>query len=429
VMDVRTVLERHFSGGGRWARVGLWMIPMLALQAAPAIAQESQPDSQEQPSPAAQQSNPSPPTTPAPEAQEEPSTPGDLEELLREEVPAASVGSFGYRLRRYGITPYIHGVLTADLWRWRKQASDSPEYNGFDLRDAHLYFGADILDLVVPELFMEFEPSDPGAQGGGLFLRYAQIDFRLRRELLVMRSGLFLVPFGNYNMEAIPRFITKLPDRPEFFLQIIPTSWQEVGVQLFGKWEWAPGLSMSYAVYVTNGSEQPDGAEGGSLEELENVFEEGHNSDKSIGARFRAELIAGLSVGLSGYTGAYTEDGNRRLSMAGLDLSFYRGPFSLDAEAAFAHQEVTGGALRKWGYAAVAAYRVHPMIEPVLAIDEIHLDGAPEENLRTFWGGLNVYPLPDQVPTAVFKGAYSASVPGGGEAARHKLSVQLAVGF
>jgi hypothetical protein len=423
VMEVRTILERRFSGGRRWARGGLWMIPMLALQSVPAIAQESPPGSQAQPSPA---------------AQEEPPTPDDLEELLQEEVPTASVGSFGYRLRRYGISPYIHGVLTADLWRWRKRTSDTPDYNGFDLRDAHLYFGADILDLVIPELFMEFEQNEPGSSR--LLLRYAQIDLRLRQELLVMRSGLFLVPFGNYNVEALPRFITKLPDRPEFFRQLIPVSWQEVGVQLFGRWEWAPGLLLSYAVYITNGSELPDSddpedptddglGEGGSLGDLENVFQEVHNSDKSIGARFRAELIAGLSVGLSGYTGAYTEDGNRRLSMVGLDMSFYRGPFSLDVEAAFAHQEVTGGALRKWGYAVIAAYRVHPMLEPVLAIDEAQLDGAPEENWRAYWGGLNFYPLPDRVPTAVFKGAYRASVPGGGEAVRHNLSVQLAVGF
>jgi hypothetical protein len=449
-MDARTVLDRWLPRGGLPTWLGLWVIPILILQAAPASAQQGSPDSKAQPAPAAEASSPpapapsgagsSPPAepgSPAPAGHEAPGAPGGLEELLEEEVPASSVGSFGYRLRRYGINPYIHGVLTTDLWKWRRQPGNAPSYQGFDLRDAHLYFGADILELIIPELFLEFESNEIGVSG--LFLRYAQLDLRLHEDLLILRTGLFLVPFGVYNTDSIPRFITKLPDRPAYFRDIVPTSWQEVGVQLMGKWEWRPGLTLSYAVYVTNGSEQldvddpndpsDDGIdEGGHLSELENVFEEQNNNSKSFGARVRMEPIAGLAFGLSGYTGAYTKDGRRRLSMAGLDASYDRGPFSLDLETALIRQEVTGGALRKWGYVAVAAYRVHRMVEPVLAIDEVHQDGAPKDDGRTYWGGVNVFPFPDQIPTCMFKAAYGGTVRGD-DAVVHRISVQLAVGY
>ncbi len=421
----------RFSGRSRWARFGFLLIPMLALPVTSALAQET---------PAASQ----PQSQPSPKAPEEPPAPTEkeglagLEELLQEDVPAAAVGSFGYRLRRYGISPYIHGVVTTDFWRWSKPADGAPFYHGFELRDAHLYFGADIVDLVIPEMFVEFEP--PAAGGSGLRLRYAQLDLRLYEDLLVVRGGLFLVPFGTYNTQSYPRFITKLPERPELFRDIIPIPWQEVGIQLMGKWDWAPGRALSYAVYITNGLEQPDEDdpddptddgvdEGGSPNDFVPAFEETTNHKKSVGARIGIDLMAGLTLGLSGYTGAYTTDGARRLNMVGLDLNLHRSAFSLEAAAAFIHQEVTGGALKKWGYNVIAAYRAHRRFEPLLAIDAVRLDGDPDDDKTSFWGGLNVYPFPEQVPTTVAKFAYSATILRGSGDVGHRIVVQLAAGF
>lgn len=449
MIDARAVLNCQRTRGRLQVWVGLWVAATLLLAGAPASAQERQADPQAQPSPAAQENTPpststqgdtpsTPATLEAPAAAEsDPSaSPGGLEELLQEDVPAASVGSFGYRLRRYGITPYIHGALAADLWRLRDEHGET-FYQGFDLRDAHLYFGADVLDLVIPELFVEFESDAPGQSE--LFLRYAQVDVRLHDRLLVMRAGLFLVPFGTYNTRAFPRFITRLPDRPAFFNEVTPAPWRELGVQFSGRWEWKPGLALSYAVYVTNGKQQPDEDdpddptddgvdEGGSLEDLENVFEEVSNDEKSIGAHLRLEPTPGLSLGLSGYTGAYTANGRRQLSMLGMDVSFSRGGLSLDLETALARQEVTGGTLTKWGYCAIVAYRIHPMVEPIVAIDETVLDGALDGEGRTYWAALNIFPFPEQIPTALFKTAYSAFIHRGGEA-HQRFTLQFVIGF
>jgi hypothetical protein len=208
-----------------------------------------------------------------------------------------------------------------------------------------------------------------------------------------------------------------------------------VGVEAFGRWEWRPGLALSYAVYVTNGMQPPDSddpadgvAEGGSLEDLVSVFEETSNSSKSVGGHVRLEALPGLAIGLSGYTGPYTSNGKRQLSLVGMDASFQRGKLSLEMETAIARQEVTGGALTKWGYYALAAYRVHPMVEPVLAIDEFHLDGDPNDDARTFWAAANVFPFPDQIPNAQFKISFSDSLHPNG-VSRSRFSLQFAVGF
>lgn len=420
MMELRTLLNCRPAEARLRSWLGLWMIAALLLPVAPARAQEPPPGTKEQPASSTEEGS-------------QPSPTGSLEDLLQEEVSTASVGSFGYRLRRYGIHPYIHGALAADLWKWRQEEEGAPIYQGFDLRDAHLYFGADILDLIIPELFLELESNEPDVSA--LFVRYAQLDVRLLKDLFVMRAGLFLVPFGTYNTQSFPRFITKLPDRPYYFAQITPVAWREVGVQFFGKREWKPGLSLSYAVYLTNGMQQPDPdgpdhgvAEGGSLESLESVFEEVSNSSKSVGARVQMEALPGLAIGLSGYTGPYTSNGKRQLSMAGMDLHFQRGKLSLEMETAIARQEVTGGALTKWGYYALAAYRLHPMVEPVLAIDEFHLDGAPDDDARTLWAAANVFPFPDQIPTAQLKISYSNTFYSSG-ASLGRFSLQFVVGF
>ncbi|WP_224373007.1 hypothetical protein [Hyalangium versicolor] len=405
---------------------------ILALPALPAMAQQPAEDAPTQSSPAAEE---------APPSKDGPTTTGSLEDFLQEEVPPASVGSFGYRLRRYGITPYIHGVLASNLLQFNKLAGDAPARYGSELLDAHLYIGADILDVVVPEVFLELEPLQFfGSAFQWLNVRYAQIDFRLLREHLVMRTGIFLIPFGTYNTYSYPHFITRLPDRPGFFQELIPSPWHEVGVQFFGEWEYAPGRVLSYAFYVTNGRVQPDFNdpsnpnddgidEGGSLAFFGPTFVEDTNNAKSVGARVAVEVIKGLSIGASAYTGAYTVNGARQLSELGVDTSFQRGPLSVDVEAAYAHQQITDGALDKWGYAAVVAYRAHSMLEPLVAVDEVRLDGQPQNDRRTWSVGCGFFPFPDKVPTAVGRAVYGATVHRGEGGTDHRLTVEVAVGF
>ena len=80
--------------------------------------------------------------------------------------------------------------------------------------------------------------------------------------------------------------------------------------------------------------------------------------------------------------------------MVGIDANFERDGFTVEAEAAYLHQEITGGALKKWGYAVVAAYRVNPMFEPLLAIDDIRLNGVPANDRPDLLRRVQPLPLP-----------------------------------
>jgi hypothetical protein len=423
--------------------ITVW-IAILALHTPSAMAQENPPDS---PPPVSegQETGPAPSTAPEANAptpkKDEPSTDRGLTDLLEEDVPTSSVGSFGYRLRRYGVDPYIHGVLASKIIQLIDRPGDAPTQVGSQLFDAHLYVGADILDVVVPEIFIELEPLQFfGSSFQWLNVRYAQIDFRLMGNHLVMRSGIFLIPFGTYNTYSYPHFITKLPERPGFFREIVPSPWNEVGLQFLGEWEYAPGLSLRYAAYFTNGRAQPDFNipgnpaddgidEGGSLFGFTPSYLDDRNNEKSFGARISADIIKGLSVGLSGYTGAYTVNGARQLTMVGIDTTFQRDALTVEAEAAFVHQQITDGALKKWGYAIIASYRVHPMVEPLLAIDDIRLNGPRNNDTRTYSAGFSLYPFPDKVPTAVGRAVYGAWTRRGDGGTEHRATLEVAVGF
>jgi hypothetical protein len=114
--------------------------------------------------------------------------------------------------------------------------------------------------------------------------------------------------------------------------------------------------------------------------------------------------------------------------MVGIDANFERDGFTLEAEAAYLHQEITGGALKKWGYAVVAAYRVNPMFEPLLAIDDVRLNGVPANDRRTYSAGFSFYPFPDKVPTAVARAVYGATAHRR-DGTDHRLTLEVAVGF
>ncbi|WP_224241240.1 hypothetical protein [Hyalangium gracile] len=450
MLGVHSSLTGSPLGKHRWTRLGLCLIPLWLLQGLPASAQEAGTGSPGQPPPAAEEAEEAKESSPtAPEEPKAPAEPDSLEDLLQEEVAPASVGSFGYRLRRYGITPYVHGVLSADLFQWQRRTGDAPHRNTFKLRDANLYFGADILDIIVPEVFLEFEPSFTSYEfNTGIRLRYAQVDVRLYKELVVLRAGLFMIPFGTYNTTTFPAFITKLPERPTVFREVVPTPWQEVGIQLGGEWEWASGRSLRYALYATNGMEQydvdnlfdpsDDGIdEGGSIAFFTPSYEDANNTRKSFGARLSTQITEGLTLGASGYLGAYTKDAARDLSIFGVDANFVRGPLTLELEAALARQEVLDGTLDKWGYSAVVAYRFNSWFEPLVSFDHVRVGTLPApfdgrsfaEDASSVWAGFIYYPFPEQIPTALAKTVYRVTNPRADTPMSHRLIIQLALGF
>lgn len=160
-----------------------------------------------------------------------------------------------------------------------------------------LYTGYRFTDRILFNSELEFEHA-PTGKNGEVSVEFASLDFFLDPRANV-RAGMVLVPMGFLNPIHEPPFYFG-NNRPEVELRILPTTWREMGVGLFG--ELLPGLT--YTTYGINGLRatrfSPDGIRGG----------------RQSGSQVKAEDLAwvgrldyavpfapGLTVGGSAYLG------------------------------------------------------------------------------------------------------------------------------
>jgi len=131
--------------------------------------------------------------------------------------------------------------------------------NGDFLR-AVLYVGYKFTDNIILNTELEFEHASTG-KSGSISLEFATLDF-LMDPLANIRAGLVLIPMGFINQIHEPNFFFGT-QRPEVERRIIPSTWRENGVGLFG--ELIPGLT--YTTYGVNGMDatgfQSSGIRGG----------------------------------------------------------------------------------------------------------------------------------------------------------------------
>lgn len=115
-----------------------------------------------------------------------------------------------------------------------------------DLLRAVFYFGYKFNDNIILNTELEFEHASTG-KNGSVSAEFATLDF-LMDPLVNARAGLVLMPMGFINLIHEPLFFYGNL-RPEVERRIIPTTWREIGVGLFG--ELLPGLT--YTTYGVNG--------------------------------------------------------------------------------------------------------------------------------------------------------------------------------
>jgi hypothetical protein len=150
--------------------------------------------------------------------------------------------------------------------------------------------------------------------------------------LFGVRAGLLLLPLGIINLHhQPPSYLTV--DRPLTDLVIIPTTWRELGVEIFG--ELAPGLT--YQLQVVSGL---DAAKFSAAAPLAG----GRGNGRTLAihnAAFVGRLaftIEGFTLGGGGYYGGadagHPELDGVRAGVAEADVSFRRGGFELRAEVA-----------------------------------------------------------------------------------------------
>ncbi len=162
-----------------------------------------------------------------------------------------------------------------------------------------LYVGYKFTDNILFNSEIEFEhASTGGGKKGEVSVEFASLDFFIN-PLANIRAGMVLVPMGFINRIHEPPFYFG-NNRPEVERRIIPTTWRENGVGLFG--ELAPGLT--YTAYVVNGLN------------AKNFTSSGIRSGRQGGSKAKAEDLAfvgrvdyaptqlpGLTFGGSAYLG------------------------------------------------------------------------------------------------------------------------------
>ena len=315
----------------------------------------------------------------------------ELAEFMRRDIRGGQTGSYARRLEELGVQVGVHGYASLEF----KPVDDTAT---FDLHHATLMVRASLLDAVSLEIALEWEHL--GREQGDFYLPHAFMDVKLG-EPLILRAGFFEVPVGAFNEYLYPDFLRITGSQPLFSRSVVPALWSEVGLQVRGRIALESATHLTYAAFVSNGLQQADAMpndgmieEGGDISAMRFNDRDRFSADKAFGGRLGLE-VRDFDVGVSGYTGRYTVEADRRLSMADIDLS-YRGKYlTFRSEGALALQETSARLLRKYGFYALLAGRPIPYLEPYVEYDLVRLSAVEQRLLA----GCAVYPFPNERAT------------------------------
>jgi polyhydroxyalkanoate synthesis regulator phasin len=165
-----------------------------------------------------------------------------------------------------------------------------------------LYVGYKFTDNILFNSELEFEHGST-AEGGTVSVEFAALDFFID-PMVNARAGMVLLPMGFLNQIHEPPFYFG-NNRPEVERRIIPSTWREIGVGLFG----AITPNLTYTGYVVNGLDAQgfnsngirDGRQSGSQALAENF---GYVARMD----YTPDALPGVSVGGSAYVGNSGQD-------------------------------------------------------------------------------------------------------------------------
>jgi hypothetical protein len=214
--------------------------------------------------------------------------------------------------------------------------------NDADLERLVIYAGYKFTDNILFNSEIEFEHATTGEgaeEKGEVSVEFAALDFFID-PMANVRAGLVLMPMGFINPIHEPPFFFG-NNRPEVERRIIPATWREMGVGLFG--QITP--EISYTTYITNGLNASefssdgirDGRGGGSQVKAE---------DFGYVARvdYAPKAVPGLSVGGSAYVGNSGQNDSFNGRKADVFTQLYEG------HAQWKYRGWEWRALGSWGH-------------------------------------------------------------------------------
>lgn len=130
------------------------------------------------------------------------------------------------------------------------QNFDGDKSSQADFLRAVLYFGHKFNDQWLLNTEIEFEHASTG-EDGSVSVEFAYLDY-LMKDALNLRVGLVLIPMGFVNELHEPNAFLSAR-RTDIESTIIPSTWRENGVGLFGN-----AGNVSYKAYIVNGLDAKD---------------------------------------------------------------------------------------------------------------------------------------------------------------------------
>lgn len=182
-----------------------------------------------------------------------------------------------------------------------KVGDKGDSHNSADMERMVLYAGYKFNDSILLNSELEFEHASTGEgseEKGEVSVEFASLDFLLHRNANV-RAGLVLMPMGFINRMHEPLFYFG-NQRPMVEQRIIPSTWREMGVGLFG--QITPDLT--YTAYVVNGLDAKNFTSDGIRE-----GQGGGSNAKADSFGYVARMdyepgfVSGLTLGGSAYVG------------------------------------------------------------------------------------------------------------------------------
>jgi hypothetical protein len=285
-----------------------------------------------QPTPLAPPVQPAPPTPPAPPVGN-PTASGPRIELPDTDTPATSLPRESAIENPLGRAPQLvgsaiggYGELTLNI------PSNAPGV--IDLRRVVLYFGHNFTPNLHFYSELEIEHAVSSADDKGeVEIEQAYLDSLFTKHFN-LRGGLILMPVGIVNIYHEPPTFNGV-DRPDVDQFVIPTTWREAGVGLFGE----ISDSVRYQLYLVSSFNANNFTADSAIREGHQEAQLARAGDVGVVLRLDYEPAAGTVLGASAYgsTSGNTLGpavGRVPLGLFEADARTRRGGFSARAEVA-----------------------------------------------------------------------------------------------
>jgi len=194
---------------------------------------------------------------------------------------------------------------------------DDGDLDVYDALRLVLYTGYKFNDWLVFNSEVEFEHADTGSNGA-VAVEFLTVDF-LVEDWFNVRTGLLLIPMGFLNEYHEPPFYFGA-ERPEVERRIIPSTWRENGVGIFGSYDLGGAGAVDYRMYGVNGFDASGFGDNGLRDGRQKGSEALAEHFAFVGRVDYAPPVPGLSFGGSVYAGNSGQ--NQRVSGEDLPDTF-----------------------------------------------------------------------------------------------------------